>query len=318
MQTKLLHLTRSGLVEEYDWTMPIMQSNQIKIKTILVGICRSDLGNYMGHESMPYSDENNPDGIIGTWGHEGVGEVIEVGDNITDGIKIGDIVSTFSDPAYSYFYYAKQGEYVKIPYVDSSLILQPLACAVNIYLETIKFADFLGYRDDSILLLGSGFMATVIAKLAKKDNRDIIVVGRANKELYSDLGIKTLEFAKDALYRKWNTIIDISSKSENFYLISNKLGDIGALIAYCGTPESDIKTNFFNNCWNDHHFILPSPRTKTFIDAMALSRDLVLSKELDMTGLWTRGYARDNFHQAFEDGANRNPGYVRGYIDFRR
>jgi len=321
MSTKLLHLTKPGLVEEYTWDLPNMAADQILVKTKMTGVCRSDIGNYGGLEAMPYSSKENPNGIIGTWGHEGLGTVVAIGRNIFD-VKVGDFVATFSDPAYSDYYLAKFKEYVKVPELSPKYILQPCACGINVFLETRRFMQYMKYQNETILLIGSGFLSTIIGKTSKAmiqsepySFSDIEVVGNANKEVWDSMGFKRYDNINQ-VNKKYKVIIDLSSKPENFEKII-ELSDVEALVCYAATPTKPITTNFFDSCWKGMTYILPSPRNKHFIDAMEMGRIMIETNKLNVDSMWTKGYNRDTeFKQAFNDGLNRPAGYSRGYIEW--
>jgi len=312
---KCLHSYGNNIVEEYDIPTPKCPNNGILVKTLMTGVCRSDIAQYQGLEKgVP----------LGVFGHEGLGQVIEVGKNFVsdrdEPVFVGNIVSSWSDPAYADFYTAKANEFVIVPEASPKFILQPVACALNIYFQTRKFMKFMGLTDQEILLLGSGFMATIIGEASKAFNDKFTVVGRANADVWDELKINRFDSVgslQDATHRKFKVIIDISSKAENFHFIHSSLAEHEALIAYAGTPTEDVQTNFFENCWACHTFIMPSPRNSDFNDAMAMARDLVIQNKLDTERLWTQGYDRyTEFKQAFSDGAFRSPGYIRGYLRY--
>ena len=167
---KTLHTNGNRDIAEYDITLPKMRDDQIKIKTAFCGVCRSDVAAYAGWEkAMPF----------GMQGHEGVGTVVEVGSDIKH-LQVGDFVSSWSDPAYGDYYYATEGECVKIPELHKKYILQPVACAINIIKKTLNFYDY--KSSDEILLIGSGFMSLIIGQYLKKLNINHLVCGSSNKE----------------------------------------------------------------------------------------------------------------------------------------
>lgn len=324
MKTTCLHLTKPLQVDEYEWTVPELAPDQIRVKTKMTGVCRSDIGNYGGLEAMPYSDKNNPNGILGTWGHEGLGVVDAIGSAVTTA-KVGDFVATFSDPAYADYYLARVGEFVVVPELSPKYILQPVASGLNVIKETLRFMDLLSYSNEPILLIGSGFLSGIIGKyisyvnatddcyVSPENPYKLEVVGRANKELWQELGFKQYD-SLDEVTGKYKVIIDLSSKAENFYKIE-ELIDVEPLICYAATPTVPVTTNFFNMCWKCAQIILPSPRNKRFIDAMRIGAHLIETNQLNVDNLWTRGYDRKTeYKQAFEDGLNRTREYSRGYI----
>lgn len=303
---KLLHSFNEREITEVDYELPEMTDDQVMVKTIMCGICRSDIGSYMRWEGMM---------TLGQFGHEGLGQIIKVGKNIIDA-KEGDYVATWSDPAYGDYYYAKQNEFSIIPEPHFKYIMQPVACAINIIEKTKRMADTLGYDSEKILLLGTGYMSLVIGQLLKPEEVDI--VGNSNKDYWNKLGHTLYSNIESLPKEKYKVIIDLTSKEENFYKIT-KLAALEALICYAATPYTPVKTNFFENCWNCHTFIMPSPRNSDFKDMMDMGIKLVSTGVLNTELLWSKSYKRSDIKdikQGFEDGVTRTPEYIRGYINW--
>ena len=315
MKVKFLHSFGLNDINEFEDDLPEMRSDQIMIETKLCGICRSDILAYSGHETpMP----------LMTQGHEGLGVVVKVGSKLKNRVKEGDIVSTWSDPAYADYYYADEKQFTIVPEISSKYILQPVACAINIFEKTlVQRGITMANYNEKILLIGTGFMSVIIAQYAKFTNCILTIAGSANKEHFNKIGfepIPLIDIRRKVIEKeekRYTTIIDLSSKAENFYIITKELAALEALICYAATPTEEIKTNFFENCWNCHTFIMPSPRNKDFPDMMTMTCNLIQCNQIDPSFIWTKGYDRHNIEevkQAFEDGTHRTPDYVRGYL----
>lgn len=302
MKTRLLHSYGKRDIAEYEWTMPPLSEDSIRVKTIMTGVCRSDIGVYGGmEEPMPF----------GKFGHEGLGEVVEVGKQAR-GARVGDIVATFSDPAYSDYYFAKEQEFVVVPEADPKYILQPVACAINIMDSVMKVRPAIRSGHTPFLVLGTGFLSLVIGHMPRTyDN--MTVVGRSNAKMWKDMGIRRYDSIEEVT-GEFPIIIDLSSKAENFDKAVDKLQDNGLLV-YAATPTAPVTTNFFKACWKAATISLPSPRSKGFYNAMCAAGEYIEYGDIDVSWLWTRGYDRQtDFKKAFEDGLNRPAGYIRGYI----
>lgn len=317
---KTLHYFKNRGVEEINFDLPEPTEDQIQIETIYCGICRSDIGNYMGKEEMPYSNNEYPEGIIGTWGHEGIGIVVKVGDNLKNIYNVGDFVATCSDPAYSYYYNAKFEESVKIPELNKKYIIQPVSCAINIIEKTILTANNLKINSKKILLIGSGFMSLVIGRYLKiaASDCELFVLGSSLKKKWEELDYKMIDNIKDIHDNSFSIVIDLSSKSENFYEL-NRITKLEGLICYAATPYDKITTNFFENCWKCHTFIMPSPRNSNFREIMEKTVDLIESKKLITDDIWSKEYNRNDINdviKGFNDGVERSNDYIRGYLNF--
>lgn len=321
IKTRTIHCFGKNDIREVIWDRPEMSDDQIECKILFCGQCRSDIGNFMAAERMPYSDGNNPDGKIGTWGHEGLSIVTRKGRNIKN-VPIGAFVATWSDPAYADYYYAKENEFVIVPEASPKYILQPVASAVNIAEKTMDMLRNIS-QDGSeisprtpILLLGSGFMSFVVFQILKKYQYELVVCGSSHKSIWKDkFGIE-LQNVDAQEENSFGCVIDLTSKSENFDKIIKICKNEG-LICYASTPYSPVTTNFFETCWKCHTWIFPSPRNSDFNEIMAKTRDYIMEGFLDTEWMWSKGYDRENMdevRQGFIDGVERKGDYIRGYI----
>jgi threonine dehydrogenase-like Zn-dependent dehydrogenase len=317
MKTKLLHSFEAKQIGEYEWEKPEITADEIEIKTLLCGICRSDVGSYNRWELMPYTDSENTNGKLGGFGHEGLGIVTKIGTNITD-VKVGEIVSTWGDPAFAYYYNVKKGEYAIVPEATAKYILQPTACSINIAVKTLDTCTLLQRNENpNILLLGSGFMSLVIGQYFIATNKSFDIVGSSNKDEWAKLGV-TMKSIKDVTGNQYDAVIDLTSKAENWNLITElKLLRPEGILCYASTPYTPVTTNFFEQCWNCFTIIMPSPRNSDFGDIMKLTANLIMAGHIDPTPYWTHAYDRRDIESVklgFEEGSNRTPEYIRGFL----
>ena len=94
MRTRILYTNGKGAFVETGWVKPEPTDNDIEVRAIMTGVCRSDIDMMTGGFG-PLPLEMS--------GHEGVGQVIQVGTNVVD-VKVGDYVATRGEPAYSDYY----------------------------------------------------------------------------------------------------------------------------------------------------------------------------------------------------------------------
>ena len=94
MLVRLLHTTGTGNFVETQWNKPDIKSDEIEVKALMTGVCRSDIDMMKGNFGpLPLEMQ----------GHEGLGEVVKVGKEVTDA-NVGDIVATRGEPAYCLLY----------------------------------------------------------------------------------------------------------------------------------------------------------------------------------------------------------------------
>ena len=291
--TRCLQTTGQGYFEEVEYNKPEPTSDQIEVRAIMTGVCRSDIDMMQGNFGpLPLSMQ----------GHEGLGQVTKIGAKVT-GIAKGDFVATRGEPAYADYYNVRQGEFVRVPEVHPKYILEPVACGINV----VKQADDeLAKRQGKLLILGSGFLAWVAYNTLKLDcyNFEIDVLGSSNQDLWGDkLLLGTSE--------NYDIVIDLSGKYELGTEIN--LNNNALIIDAVGKEVSHKEAQ--QQLWKAVTTIKPSPRTDKFINCMDYARWLIENGKLEVDSFWTRCYNRDTeWQKAFADGVDRPNGYSRGYI----
>ena len=293
MRTRILYTNGKGVFVETGWVKPEPTDNDIEVRAIMTGVCRSDIDMMTGGFG-PLPLEMS--------GHEGVGQVIQVGTNVVD-VKVGDYVATRGEPAYSDYYNVRKNEFVVIPTAEPKYIIEPVACGINL----IRQAQYeIEKRSGDILILGSGFLAWVAYSTLKLDKlkNTIDVVGQSNKDIWGDVLLKSIP------NKKYDIVIDLNSGTDVFDkdILNNQ-----ALIIF--GAQKKVTTDFANLLWKACIMVFPSPRNPEFIYCMKKAVYWIESGQLNVDKFWTKCYNRNTeWQQAFADGVDRPNGYSRGYI----
>lgn len=299
MSNKILYTNGKGTFMEGTVPLPEPGPTDILVKSVMTGVCRSDVDMMQG--KFPVLPQHMS-------GHEGLGKVVDFGSGVSD-VLIGEYVATRGEPAYADYYLVRQHEYVVVPEAHERYILEPVACGVNCVLQAISDIDARAGQGARLLILGSGFLAwvayhTLCAKGYNRDNGfEITVVGNSNRALWGDKLVQTAAGTYDV-------IIDLSGTDQS--INTPLLRPRGLLVL---GAQKTVTTDFSHLLWNAAKIVFPSPRTAQFYDAMVMARDMITSKALVVDKFWTRGYNRDTeWQQAFSDAVARKPGYSRGFI----
>lgn len=275
-----------GTFFESTYTIPELHEGDILVKAAMTGVCRSDIAMMQGEfQLLPASMH----------GHEGLGI----------NVATGEYVATRGEPAYADYYVARKDTYVTVPELDPKYIVEPVACGINVVLNSLE--ELKKRQNTNLVILGSGFLARVAHQTLKilKLEFNIDVVGHSNKDYWSDL---LIEHPKSYEY---DVVIDLSEK--NTLEIVN-IAENG-LIIMAAEKSTGMLTSFGDWLWKNVTMQFPSPRAKTFIQAMHLAVTWTELEKLNLDNIWTRSYNRTNeWKQAFEDAVNRPNGYSRGYI----
>ena len=298
MKVRLLHTVGDGKFTETEWTKPEPSSDQIEVKSVMTGVCRSDIDMMNGKFGpLPLTMS----------GHEGLGVVTKVGKRVV-GIKEGDYVATRGEPAYADYYNARSNEFVKVPELQPKYIVEPVACALNMIQSNKLLTDLPDGK--SVLILGSGFLSSVIyasfPSFSLHFDR-ISVVGSHNSDVFGT------DLVPDIPDEQFDVIIDLSHRTD--YLDGKHLNNEGLIIM---GVEKQINQNIGPLLWKAARIVFPSPRNNSFIYSMLMSVMNIQSGAIKPESFWTKGYDRDTeWQQAFIDGNNRPNGYSRGYIQWR-
>ena len=295
MRVKLLCTDGKGTFSEIAWDKPAINNNEIEVKAVMTGVCRSDI-DMMNGEFGPLP--------IHMHGHEGLGIVTKVGANITD-VEVGNYVATRGEPAYADYYNVRKDEYVSVPAADPKYILEPVACGINVVNQNLREVAERAGEGRRLLILGSGFLAWVAYNtlLINHLEFDITVIGHSNRDLWQGK-------LSQELTGVYDVIIDLTERTD--YLQGDCVTNNGLIII--GT-DKHINQTFGQLIWKAVTISFPSPRTPRFHEAMVMARDWVADGQLQVDKFWTRSYNRNTeWQSAFADGQNRPAGYSRGYI----
>ena len=297
MDVKLLVTDGKGKFTETNWTKPRITDNEIEVKAMFTGVCRSDIDMMTGKFGpLP----------IHMSGHEGVGQVSAIGKNIID-CNVGDIVATRGEPAYADYYNVRNQEYVVVPEASPEYILEPVACGINIVEQNIEQIIQREGDDSRILIKGSGFLAycAYTTLLQRNIQADIDVVGSSNTHLWDN----KLQDAPNGIY---DVIIDLKGDPNTFTDVIYK--DNALIIA---GSNMQVNMDLNNLLWKAVTVNFPSPRNPNFYKCMQIAETWVSNGVLEVDSFWTTSYNRHTeWQKAFEDGVNRPTGYSRGYIEW--
>lgn len=303
MMTRILATTGLGDFVETTYDCPATIDNGIIVKNIMTGVCTSDIAMMQGQFGpLPLNMQ----------GHEGLGQVINVGINVFSDIKVGDYVATRGEPAYADRYPVREGEYVQVPEAHPRYIIEPVACGINVILGDLTEIQGRSYAVNTpkLLIVGTGFLAYVAYKTLKNVGveMDIDVVGNSNKDMWRAEGIDLMP--KPGV--GYEVIVNLKEE-HNWFETDGIIKENGCLIDAVGRSISKRESE--NLLWKAVTTTRPSPRKSGFLECMELAVEWIRDGKLNVDNFWTKGYNRTTeWPQAFADGANRPAGYSRGYI----
>lgn len=151
----------------------VCDDDDIIVKNHLIGICGSDKSFYRGNLPPKTAEFRQDPSFPFLLGHESGGEVVAVGDKITD-YKIGDKVMAFGwNNNYADYFKSKSFQLQPVPHnldMDIAALGEPIACAMY---SGLNSGVQLG---DTVAVMGSGFAGLIIAQCAKKKGAHKVIV----------------------------------------------------------------------------------------------------------------------------------------------
>lgn len=302
MKTRMFYTTGRQDICEMEWDKPEPKDDEIEVKNIITGVCRSDIDMYTGAFSLPSKFMQ---------GHEGLGQVTKIGKRVRGKIAEGDFVATRGEPSFADYYNAEPDTYVVVPEASPKYILEPVACALNVFNAAWGSVT----KESNILILGSGFLAQIVYEAIRYHGleNEITIVGNANVDYWGDKGMYGDFGALSHYGHRFDVIIDLSEKPA--YFSNTDHINPEATIIMAAEKHPDLVLPMADLLWKAVTMIFPSPRNAMFIHAMESARKMVEEEIIDTSSMWTQEYDRNTeLQQAFEDGLNRPAGYSRGYI----
>lgn len=146
---------------------PEPAAGQIRVRLEGCGVCASNLTPWAGPEWMQFPTE--PGGL----GHEGWGAVDAIGFGVK-GLEIGDRIVALSQHAYAAYDLVDADRVVRLPpeLAGQPFPGEPLGCAMNIF----RRAQL--ERDQTVAVIGVGFLGAALTQLATNDGARVIAISR--------------------------------------------------------------------------------------------------------------------------------------------
>jgi hypothetical protein len=293
---RILQTTGNGYFTETEYTVPPLGENEIRVRSLMTGVCRSDIDMMDGNFGpLPLHMQ----------GHEGLGQVLEIGANVKH-VKLGDYVATRGEPAYADIYNVRDKEFVVVPEANPKYILEPVACAVNVIYQPMEEIAKRSGAGKKLLIIGSGFLAYVAYQVLEINalEFDVDVLGSHNLELWDN---KLLLATNDS----YDVVIDLSGKYELGTDIG--LNNNALIVDAVGKAVSHKEAQA--QLWKACTTIRPSPRNDGFHQCMLDAKFWIKTGRINVDNFWTKCYNRSTeWQQAFADGLDRPSDYSRGYI----
>lgn len=221
MKRKVALLTGPGRLEISEQEIPKLQPNEILIQVISVGLCHSDVPQFLGLNAKGVDQFGNRTMLSDleypmVIGHEPIGIVVDVGKNVKS-LKPGDLCSGPINGAFASHLIGNENNLFLIPETIRNryqCLVEPLMCVVNVLRAgECRFMDYFG-------VVGCGFMGLLtISGFSHMGAREVIAI---------DILDERLELAKKYGATKCINPAKESLKERIFEITKNKGVDVVA------------------------------------------------------------------------------------------
>jgi 2-desacetyl-2-hydroxyethyl bacteriochlorophyllide A dehydrogenase len=292
-------------------------SNEIRVRLEGTGVCASNLPVWQGREWFRYPM------APGAPGHEGWGEIDQVGDEVTD-FAPGDRVAFVSGHAYAEIDIAQANAAVRLPPALDRQVFpgEPLGCAMNIF----ERADI--QHGQHVAIVGTGFLGLLLTQLANRAGAQVLGISRREDALQRALGCgaaDTLRIgpgedtAGQALERTagrgFERVIEVAGEQATLDLASQLVAERGRLIiaGYHQDGRRVVDMQSWN--WRGIDVINAHERSvERYAAGMRAAVAAVCEGRLDPYPLFTHRVPLAGLGAAFELMATRPPGFVKALV----
>jgi threonine dehydrogenase-like Zn-dependent dehydrogenase len=160
-------VTSPGKIEIVEAEIPKVNPRQLLVRIEGCGVCASNIPPWEGKPWFTYPM------APGALGHEAWGQVKKIGNGVSD-FQDGDRVCFLSNHAYADYDVCESSSATKIPesLYGTPFPGEPLGCAMNIFSRSNIS------KDDTIAIVGVGFLGALLIQLAHATGARVIAMSR--------------------------------------------------------------------------------------------------------------------------------------------
>jgi threonine dehydrogenase-like Zn-dependent dehydrogenase len=298
---------------------PKAAARQILVRLEGCGVCASNISPWEGKPWFQYPM------APGALGHESWGRIEKIGADVTE-FAPGDRVAMISNNAYAEYDVADIGSVVRLPWsLDAQPFpAEPLGCAMNIFKRSqIK-------RDDTVAIVGVGFLGALLTQLATAAGARVIAITRRDFALAL---AKRMGAAETIAMNDHATIIDrvkqltagslcdvvieAVGKQWPLDLAAELTCERGRLVVAGYHQDGPRQVNMQLWNWRGLDVINAHERDpQLYLDGMKNAVAAIGSGLLDPAPLYTHSFGLDQIGDAFRMTAERPDGFMKALIRY--
>lgn len=327
MKVKSLWYTAPRTLEVREVEIPAPGPHQVLVKVLACGVCTWDLfiysGGFQKERAFPFY-----------FGHEGVGEVVQLGAGVT-AVAVGDrvalresrVIGAIGTGHMAEYALQSETEVVPLPADGRPVeqwMIEPVACCINaVDLSRIR----LGAR---VALVGCGFMGGILLELLSMSGASTVSVFDLREESLAfarqwagrpgtgDVAIEVFDLSEQAdlsaLHGTYDVVIETAAVEPAFRL-ANALTRKGGTLVIFSWQHHPFTFDFGD--WHVRGITVLNASPAAASDFSACFRQavpLMAAGRVDLSAMVTHVARPEDASALYEDGLTKRNGYIKGVI----
>ncbi|HWL53698.1 MAG TPA: zinc-binding dehydrogenase [Chthoniobacteraceae bacterium] len=311
-------LMRPGNFEIREVTMPQPGRNEVRVRIESCGVCASNIPPFEGRSWFSYPFKP------GALGHEACGRIDAAGCDAGREWTPGQRVAFLSYHSFAEYDLAHSQAVVALPpeLDDQPVLAEPIACAMNIFRRSAI------REGDTVAVVGSGFLGTLLTQLAvaqgakvfafsrRKEARKLAMAYGAQQAFPLACAATALEQVREATAdRLCDVVVEATGKQEPLTFSAEITRERGRLViaGYHQDGARQIDMQLWN--WRGLDVINAHEREQdVYIRGMRDGLEALKSGRLRTDGLLTHHLRLEELDEALELTRTRPPGFMKAIV----
>jgi threonine dehydrogenase-like Zn-dependent dehydrogenase len=311
-------ISAPGTVDLIEAPLPAVAQGEVLVRLRGCGICASNLPVFEGRDWFQYPLPP------GKPGHEGWGEIAEVGSGVT-GLRPGQAVAFLSDRAFAEYDVAPAHSVVPLPSGcdDFPFPGEPVACAMNVL-----------WRSDirpgqTVAIVGVGFLGALLTRLAADLDARVIAISRrpfaletarhygAEHVLSLDDPGEVLSAVRDLTQGKGcERVLECAGHQSTLDLASELTAVRGRLVIAGYHQDGPRQVNLQQWNWRGLDVINAHERDpEIYAEGLREAIQEVAEGRLDLSPLLTHPFPFDRLADAMQIARTRPTGFMKSWVE---